>query len=82
MERIIFKRIYNFLSANNLLYKYQSGFVPGHSTTHHYLFICLFIHLFIYLSFYILIHSNIVDINICNCCCHVDYCKYVVGGGL
>ena len=35
MERIIFKRIYNFLSDNNLLYKYQSGFVPGHSTTHH-----------------------------------------------
>ena len=34
MERIIFKRIYNFLSDNNLLYKYQSGFVPGHSTTH------------------------------------------------
>ena len=34
MERIIFKRIYNHLSANNLLYKYQSGFVPGHSTTH------------------------------------------------
>ena len=34
MERMIFKRIYNFLSANNLLYKYQSGFVPGHSTTH------------------------------------------------
>ena len=34
MERIIFKRIFNFLSDNNLLYKYQSGFVPGHSTTH------------------------------------------------
>ena len=34
MERIIFKRIYNFLADNNLLYKYQSGFVPGHSTTH------------------------------------------------
>ena len=34
MERIVFKRIYNFLLDNNLLYKYQSGFVPGHSTTH------------------------------------------------
>ena len=34
MERIIFKRIYNFLQDNNLLYKYQSGFVPGHSTTY------------------------------------------------
>ena len=31
MERI---GIYNFLSDNNLLYKYQSGFAPGHSTTH------------------------------------------------
>ena len=34
MERIVFKRIYNFLLDNNLLYKYQSGFVPGHSTTY------------------------------------------------
>ena len=34
MERIIFKRIYNFLQDNNLLDKYQSAFVPGHSTTY------------------------------------------------
>ncbi|MEW8548105.1 MAG: reverse transcriptase family protein, partial [Candidatus Thiodiazotropha sp.] len=33
MERIVFKRVYNFLNENDLLYKYQSGFIPGHSTT-------------------------------------------------
>ena len=33
MERIVFERVYNFLLENELLYKYQSGFVPGHSTT-------------------------------------------------
>ncbi|MCG8032136.1 MAG: reverse transcriptase family protein [Candidatus Thiodiazotropha taylori] len=33
MERIVFKNMYNHLHLNNLLYKYQSGFVPGHSTT-------------------------------------------------
>ena len=33
-ERIIFKHIYNHLHENNLLYKYQSGFLPNHSTTY------------------------------------------------
>ena len=33
MERVVFKNLYNHLQSNNLLYKYQSGFVPGHSTT-------------------------------------------------
>ena len=33
MERVVFKKLYNHLHSNNLLYKYQSGFVPGHSTT-------------------------------------------------
>ncbi|MCG8097314.1 MAG: hypothetical protein JAZ17_27465 [Candidatus Thiodiazotropha endolucinida] len=32
-ERIAFKHIYNFLHENDLLYKYQSGFLPNHSTT-------------------------------------------------
>ncbi len=32
MERVIFKHIYNYLHTNNLIYKYQSGFLPGHST--------------------------------------------------
>ena len=32
-ERIVFKHLYNHLHSNNLLYKYQSGFRPGHSTT-------------------------------------------------
>ena len=31
-ERIVFKNMYNFLLDNNLLYKYQSGFLPHHST--------------------------------------------------
>ena len=33
LERIIFKHIDNFFLENNLLYKYQSGFLPKHSTT-------------------------------------------------
>ena len=33
LERIIFKHMYNFLNANNLLSGYQSGFIPGDSTT-------------------------------------------------
>ena len=32
-ERVRFKHIYNYLYINNLLYMYQSGFLPGHSTT-------------------------------------------------
>lgn len=32
-ERIVFKHIHNFLIENNLIYKYQSGFLPNHSTT-------------------------------------------------
>ena len=32
-ERIAFKNIRNYLNENNLIYKYQSGFLPGHSTT-------------------------------------------------
>ena len=31
-ERIVFKNMYNFLLDNNLLYKYQSGLLPHHST--------------------------------------------------
>ena len=27
--------MYNHIIENNLLYKYQSGFLPGHSTVHH-----------------------------------------------
>ena len=32
-ERLVFKYMYNFFLDNNLLYKYQSGFLPNHSTT-------------------------------------------------
>ena len=32
-EGIAFKNIHNYLNENNLIYKYQSGFLPGHSTT-------------------------------------------------
>ena len=34
MERIVFKHMYNYLHFNNLIYKKQSGFLPGHSTTY------------------------------------------------
>ena len=34
-ERIVYKHIYNHITANSLLYKYQSEFLPGHSTVHY-----------------------------------------------
>ena len=34
-ERIVYKHIYNHITANSLLYKYQSGFLPDHSTVLH-----------------------------------------------
>ena len=34
MEGIVVNHLYNHFYTNNLiLYKYQSGFIPGHSTT-------------------------------------------------
>ena len=33
--RVVFKHVYNYLLSNSLIYKYQSGFSPGHSTGHH-----------------------------------------------
>ena len=32
-ERIVFKKIHNYFNENNLLYKYQSGILPNHTTT-------------------------------------------------
>ena len=34
-ERIIFKHVYNHLISYSLIYQYQTGFLPGHSTAHH-----------------------------------------------
>ena len=34
MERIIYKHVYNYLHQNILIYEYQSGFLPRHSTIH------------------------------------------------
>ena len=33
-EKIVYKNIFNHLHKNKLLYKFQSGFIPGLSTTH------------------------------------------------
>jgi hypothetical protein len=33
-EKVVYKHIFNFLMENALIYKFQSGFLPGHSTTH------------------------------------------------
>ena len=33
-ERALFKHVYNHLDSNSLIYKYQSGFLTGHSTVH------------------------------------------------
>jgi hypothetical protein len=32
MERVIYKHVYNYLQQNKLIYEYQSGFLPKHST--------------------------------------------------
>ncbi len=34
LERVVFKHVYNHLHLNNLIYKKQSGFIPGHSTVY------------------------------------------------
>ena len=34
MERVIYKHVYNHLVRNKLIYEYQSGFLPKHSTVH------------------------------------------------
>ena len=34
LEKIVYKHIYNHLHINKLVYKFQSGFLPGYSTTH------------------------------------------------
>ena len=32
MERCVYKHMYNYLIANNLIYEKQAGFLTGHST--------------------------------------------------
>jgi hypothetical protein len=34
MERVVYKHVYNHLHSNKLIYEYQSGFLPKHSTVH------------------------------------------------
>ena len=34
LEKFIFRHVFNHLLENKLLYKFQSGFIPGHSTSH------------------------------------------------
>ena len=34
MERVVYKNVYNYLGRNKLIYEYQSGFLPKHSTIH------------------------------------------------
>jgi hypothetical protein len=33
-KTVVFKYIYNYMLEHKLLYKFQSGFVSGHSTSH------------------------------------------------
>jgi hypothetical protein len=56
MERIMFKHVYNVFHKNNLFYKYQAGFLPGHSTV------------FQLLETY---HSNVKSIDDGKFCCMV-----------
>ena len=39
MERCVFKHLYNFIINNNILTKFQSGFIRGDSTTNQLLYI-------------------------------------------
>jgi hypothetical protein len=34
MERVVYKNVYDYLVRNKLIYEYQSGFPPKHSTIH------------------------------------------------
>ena len=34
-EQVMYKHVYNHLITNTLIYQYQSGFLPGHSTVYH-----------------------------------------------
>ena len=34
LEKIVYKHLYNHLHQNLLLYKFQAGYLPGHSTNH------------------------------------------------
>jgi hypothetical protein len=34
MDRVIYKHVYNQLHQNKLIYEYQFGFLPKHSTVH------------------------------------------------
>ena len=34
-ERDVFKHVHNYLLSNSLIYKYQFGYLPGHTTVHH-----------------------------------------------
>ena len=43
-EKIIFNKLYSYLSVNNLITKNQSGFRPGDSTTNQLLFLSTEIH--------------------------------------
>ena len=43
-EKIIFNNLYNYLNANNLITKNQSGFRPGDSTTNQLLYLINEIH--------------------------------------
>ena len=38
-EKCIFKHVYNHLHLNNILTSYQSGFIPGDSTTNQLTFL-------------------------------------------
>ena len=48
MERIVFKHVYNYFHCNNLFYKYQAGFLPGHATVETYHNILLYVFLFFF----------------------------------
>ena len=60
-ERIVYKHICNHMNANSLLYGYQSGFLPGHSTVHN--LIQLIYHTYLALEKYETICHVLCDIS-------------------
>ena len=84
------RQLYFYIFRNSqLVSNYKNSNKPFHLFIYSYiyLFAYLFIYLFIfnviiYLFICSFVSENTVDIIICNCCRHVDYCKYVVEGGL
>ena len=66
-ERIVFKEVFNHLTSNNLLHKFQSGFIPDHSTVHqlievyYRIYICFWMIIVLLPSFYVIFLKHLIE---------------------